>query len=80
VIATPTLAALCASWAKVAAGSRSQPSTTACTNLAPVSFDRRWTKPVARAACSATSVNTYSIARATSGILAIWKLLDHWDG
>jgi hypothetical protein len=56
-MATPAVAAACASSGSAASGLASKPNTIVCANPAPVSFDRRSTKPDHRHRSSATVVN-----------------------
>jgi len=73
VSGTPSVAAVCTSCDKRAWGWASQPNTSVCTNRAPVNFEARCTRPVARAARSATGPRIVCIARATCGIVAIGR-------
>jgi len=57
LMATPAVAAACASSGSAASGWASKPNTIVCANTAPVSFDRRSTKPDRRPRSSATAVN-----------------------
>src|SRR5256885_16103243 len=72
---TPGTAAAWASAASEACGLASQPNTSACTKAAPVSFERRCTKPVARAAASAVVVNRVCRVWASCGTVVIRRLL-----
>src|SRR5438105_8086600 len=74
-MATPATAAAWASAASEACGLASQPNTSACTKAAPVSFERRCTKPVARAAASAVVVNRVCKVWASCGTVVIRRLL-----
>src|SRR5947209_6183851 len=74
-MATPATAAAWASAATEACGLASQPNTSAWTKAAPVSFERRCTKPVARAAASAVVVNTVCRVWASCGTVVIRRLL-----
>src|SRR5438876_12162825 len=74
-MATPATAAAWASAATEACGFASQPNTSAWTKAAPVSFERRCTKPVARAAASAVVVTTVCRVWASCGTVVIRRLL-----
>ena len=75
LIATPAAAAACANSPSEACGLASQPNTSAWANAAPVSFDWRCTKPVARARVSAVVVNSVCRVWARCGTVVIRRLL-----
>src|SRR5437763_10317215 len=77
-MATPATAAAWASGATEACGFASQPNTSAWTKAAPVSFERRCTKPVARAAASAVVVKTVCRVWASCGTVVIRRLLRYY--
>src|SRR5205085_9701872 len=80
LMATPATAAAWASAASEACGLASQPNTSAWTKAAPLSFERRCTKPVARAAASAVVVNTVCKVWASCGTVVIRRLLRCYKG
>lgn len=75
---TPTVAALWLTSSQVGMGEAMQAKTQACTKLAPVSLEARWTKPVLRANALAVVVRISRMAVATCAIVSIGELLgDH---
>src|SRR5687767_13277768 len=72
---TPRAAAIWVSSCRLARGLASQPKTRVWTRVAPENARKRWTQPLRRAACSATSVNRERVLSAMLAILVIGTLL-----